>query len=148
VAKAGALERAHVRLQLIREIATGEHTQSELAARYGVTQQAISDFTQRHAQRIADVAAKLDDEFAGLWVANKAKRIATYQQQIDDIAELLGDPEQAVKAGVGYAETVRTAQAAMRAVADELGQIPARMQVEHSGSLNVQLNGVDLEALR
>jgi transposase-like protein len=148
MAEPGALERGHVRLKLIRELAKGEHSQSELARRFGVSAQAISAFVQRHAERIADVASRLDDEFAGLWVAEKTNRIATYQQQIEDIAELLGDPEQVGKAGVGYAEVVRTAQAAMKAVADELGQIPAKVQVQHSGTLDVRLNGVDLGALR
>lgn len=147
MAEKGALERPHVRLKLIRQLATGEHSQVDLAARYGVTQQSISDFAKRHAERIADVASRLDDEFAGLWAADKAARVATYQQQVDDIADLLGNPEQAVKAGVGYAETVRAAQAAMRAIADELGQIPARVQVQHSGSLDVRLNGVDVGQL-
>lgn len=129
----------------MRALAAGEHSQRELGERYGVTQQAISSFAQRHAERIADMVGKLDDEFAGLWVAQKSARIATYQQQIEDIADELDGGE--MRPGVSYAEVVRTQQAALRAIADELGQIPARMQVEHSGQLDVRLNGVDLGAL-
>ena len=147
MAESGALERGHVRARLIRELATGEHTQVELARRHGVDQSAISRFASRHAERIADVAGKLDDEFAGLWIAGKAARIAEYQQQVDDIADLMDDPERAARAGVQAAEMFRTAQAALRAVSEELGQLPARVQVQHSGSLDVRLNGVDLAAL-
>lgn len=152
MATRGALERGHVKLKLIRELATGEHTQSDLAARYGVDQSAISLFRSRHAERIADVAARLDDEFAGLWVAEKAARIATYQEQIEHVADLLTTPPEEDERGAGVnvstAELMRTQAAALRAIADELGQIPARVQVQHSGSLDVRLNGVDLEALR
>jgi hypothetical protein len=41
----------------------------------------------------------------------------------------------------------RVQQQALRAIADELGQIPARVQVQHSGQLDVRLNGVDVGAL-
>jgi transposase-like protein len=148
MAEPGALERPHVRLKLIRELAKGEHTQAELARRHGVSREAMSKFTQRHAERIADVASKLDDEFAGLWVAEKANRLAVLQHQVEQIADTMGDPDAAAKAGVGAAEMHRVQQQALRAIADELGQIPARVQVQHSGSLSVQLNGVDVEALR
>lgn len=146
--RAGALERPHVRLKLVRQLAAGEHSLTDLAARHGVTHQAISAFAKRHAELIADVASKLDDEFAGLWVAEKAARLAVLQHQVEQIADTMGDPEAAAKAGVGAAEMHRVQQQALRAIADELGQIPARVQVQHSGSLNVQLNGVDVEALR
>lgn len=145
--RAGALERGHIRLKLMRDLAAGEHSQTDLARRYGVTQPAISQFAQRHAERIADVASRLDDEFAGLWVAEKAARIAELQQQVDSIADTMGDPNAAAKAGLGAAEMYRVQQQALRAIADELGQIPARVQVQHSGQLDVRLNGVDVSAL-
>lgn len=148
MAKPGALEVPHVRLQLIRELAKGEQSQAKLARRHGVTPGAMTRFVQRHAERIADVASKLDDEFAGLWVAEKANRLAHLQAQVESIADTMGDPEAAAKAGVGAAEMYRVQQQALRAIADELGQIPAKVQVQHSGQLDVRLNGVDLEALR
>jgi predicted transcriptional regulator len=147
LAEPGALERPHVRLKLIRELAKGELSQSELARRHGVTPGAMTRFVQRHAERIAEVAGKLDDEFAGLWVAEKANRLAVLQHQVEQIADTMGDPDAAAKAGVGAAEMHRVQQQALRAIADELGQIPARVQVQHSGSLSVQLNGVDVSAL-
>lgn len=147
MAEHGALERGHVRARLVRELATGEHSQAELARRHGCSRQAVSDFARRHAERIADVAGRLDDEFAALWVASKVARLAEYQQDIEDVEALLADPETAAKAGVAWAEVKRVKQAALRAVAEEAGQLPARVQVQHSGSLDVRLNGVDLDAL-
>lgn len=147
MATTGALERGHVRARLIRDLATGEHTQTELARRYGVGQSAISQFASRHAERIADVASRLDDQFAALWAADKFNRCAEYQQDAEDVAKMLADPEQAARAGIQYAEMVRVRQQALRAIADELGQIPARVQVQHSGGVDVRLNGVDLGAL-
>lgn len=143
------LERPHVRLQLIRELAKGEATQRELGQRYGVTQPAIANFAKRHAARIDEVRGKLDDEFAGLWIAQKANRIEVLQGQVDDIAEMMSDPEKAARAGVQAAEMFRTAQSALRAVSEELGQLPART-VRHEGGVSVryEVAGVDLEALR
>lgn len=146
MAKPGALERPWVRTELIRALASGESV-SALAARYGVSRQAVDSFMRRHAERIADVASRLDDEFAGLWAASKVARISVLQAQIEDIADTMDDPERAARAGMQAAEMHRVQQQALRAIADELGQIPARMQVQHSGSLDVRVNGVDLAAL-
>jgi len=131
----------------MRDLAAGEHNQVELARRYGVTQPAVSAFAKRHAEAIADIVGRLDDEFAGLWAAEKSNRVATLQGQVEQIAETMGDPDAAAKVGVGAAEMHRVQQQALRAIADELGQIPARVQVQHSGQLDVRLNGVDVGAL-
>lgn len=147
MAKPGALERGYVRVKLIRELALGELTQAELARRYDVSAPAMTKFVQRHAERIAEVASKLDDQFAGIAFADKVNRVAELSADVESIAELLADPETAASAGVQYAEMVNSKRATLRAIADELGQIPARVQVAHSGSLDVRINGVDLGAL-
>lgn len=148
MAKPGHLERGHVRVNLIREIAAGERPLNDLAAHYGVSRQAVEAFKKRHATRIAEVATKLDDEFAQLWATRKANRLAELQQDIEDVENLLSDPDTAAKAGVQWAEVKRIKQAALKAIADEMGDIPARKHaVEVSGALNVQLNGVNLDAL-
>lgn len=146
--EAGKLERGYVKAQLLRALATGEHSQRELAKRFDCSQPAISEFAQRHAERIADIANRLDDEFAELWAAQKRNRLAELQQDIEDVEALLNNEDNAVKAGVSWAEVKRIKQAAIRAIAEETGQLPGRVQVEHSGSLDVRVNGVDLEALK
>lgn len=156
MASPGALERPHVRLQLIKQLAAGDQTRAALARLHGVSGEAIRQFADRHAPRITELQGKLDDEFAGLWVADKANRLAHYQQQIEDVAAILeaepeideGKASRGAGVNVSTAELMRVQASALRAIADELGQIPARMQVEHSGSLAIQINGVDLDALR
>jgi hypothetical protein len=153
VPKRGALERAHIRAELIRLLATGEHSQTALAERYDVGQQSISAFAKRHAADIARVrtvlAAHADDEFAHLWAADKRARIATYQDQVDQIADLMADPESAARAGVQAAEMWRTAQTALKSVAEELGQLPNRSTIAHEGGVSVRYEvvGVALEDL-
>lgn len=125
------------RRQLCRELATGEQTGAALARKYGVTRQAISAFGKRHAAEIDAIKADLDDEFAGLWVAQKAARLALYQADLE------------ASAGGEYAdhyEHIRTRQAGLRAIAEELGQLPPRATVAIVPVQHI-LEGVDPDAL-
>ena len=148
MAERGALERPSVQVRLIRDLAKGEHRDAELARRYGVTRPSLQAFKTRHADRIAHVRGHLDDVFAGIEFADKAARVAELSQDAAAIADVLADPATAARAGVGYAEMVRAKQSALRAIAEELGQLPSRMQVQVAGSLDVQVNGVDVGALK
>lgn len=143
-----ALERADVRVQVIRAIAMGDKTNTQIARDFGVTESAIRQFKQRHEFRIDQVRKALDNEYAGIALASKVARVATYSDQVLKILEVLEDPAQVARAGMGYAELARVAQQGMRSIADELGQIPTRSQVEVSGTLNCTVNGVELDALR
>jgi hypothetical protein len=137
-----------VRLRLIRDLAKGEHRDAELARRHGVSRPAILEFKRRHAEAIEHQRAHLEDVFASIEFADKGARVAELSNDAADIAAILGDPETAAKAGVQYAEMVRAKQSALRAIAVELGQLPSRMQVLVGGSLDVQVNGVDVGALK
>lgn len=147
MAERGALERAHVRSRLIRELAHGDKTKTALAKSYGVTQQSVSDFAQRHAQAIADAKARLEDEFSHLWIADKAQRVAEYQEQFDQIAAALESGDWGVH--MNTAELMRAGQSALRAVAEELGQLPSRQTIQHEGGVTVryELVGIDPETL-
>lgn len=145
------LERGHVRLALIRDLAGGEHTGAKLAKKYGVCAQAISEFKRRHEAAIAEVRGKLDDEFAGLWVARKAARLAEYendllciQEAIELAAEAAGDDAPPPVP----ADLLRAKHRALRAVAEELGQLPTRMDVQVSGEVVHYAFGGDDEAAR
>lgn len=141
--KSGTLERPDRRIKLIRALASEEFPVSQLALQYGVSTSAIYQFRERHADRIADVRRDIANQFAGIALASKVARVETYSQQVLQILQVLEDPTQVAKAGLGFAELARVAQQGMRAIADELGDIPARVQVQHSGSLEVRINGVD-----
>lgn len=147
MASRGALERGYVRANLIRALAAGEKTQSQLAELYGVTQQSISEFAQRHKLTIEHTRANLDDEYAHLWIAQKGNRIAEYEKHVDTISQIL---DEGARSSVPTSEMLRTAQAALKAVAEELGQLPNRQQIQHSGSVSVNyvVDGLDPEVLR
>lgn len=148
MAERGVLERPSARLKVIRALATGEHTVAELARQFGVTAQSMGEFKQRHSDRIASVAADLANEFAGIEFADKAARVAELSADVAMIAELLADPATTARSGVQLAEMLRVKQSALRAISEELGQLPARMNVVHSGSLDLQINGVALDDLK
>lgn len=149
VVERAPLERAGVRLALIRALAEESATQVDLAARYGVEPSAVTQFKQRHADRIASVRQDLANEFAGIAYADKRNRVDALSQQVDDVIALLADPDTAARAGVQYAEMARVVQTGLRAISEELGQLPGRqMSVNLGGSLDVQINGVDVSDLK
>lgn len=126
------------RRKLIREIALGDETQSQLARRYGVTAQSMSDFKKRNADEIAAVAADADNEYAGMLIASKAYRLALLEQ----IVEQAGIPVPKVtpagkivhrwNAETGEDEEVmeidvRAQMQAVKQAAEELGQLPSRV---------------------
>ena len=133
------LERPWVQLKLIRELAQGEKTQTQLAKEYGVVQQAISFFSQRHADRINEVKNDIDNKFAGLWIANKESRLAAYMDQLQAISRRAkNDPAM-----------MRAAQNALKSAAEELGHLPGRLTVVVDDKrVNYKVEGVDLGKLK
>jgi predicted transcriptional regulator len=144
----GALEVPWRRLKVMRDLAQGEMTQGQIAKKYGVTQGAISQFADRNSDQIVEIAADLNNQFAGIAFAEKANRVAELSNDAEKVGELLADPATAARAGVQYAEMARVRQSALRAISEELGQLPSRMQVQVTGSLDVQVNGVDVGDLK
>lgn len=116
----GHLERGWVKHRLIRDFALGEKTGVELAEQYGCSVTSISLFKKRHSFEIEEVRNNLADEYAGVWVAKKLDRIRQYQ----DAAEKMASGH-----SPRNAEVLVTI---LKAVAEELGQLPARTQVNVS----------------
>lgn len=106
-----------LRYGLCKDLAVGEKTRTQLGKEHGVTQQAVSKFAKANAARIADIRDHLDEEFAGIWLADKSKRIASYTADF----ELSATGDRA-----GHFEQIRTRNDIRRHVAEELGQMPAR----------------------
>lgn len=129
------LERPWVRRALCRDLALSDVTQSDLAEKYGVTPSSITTFKQRHVQEISAIQQDTADEYAGLLLASKQARIATYSDMIEQ-AHDRGDD--------------KTAGRLLRQIAEELGALPQRTVI--SGQLDTQsryvIDGVDLEALK
>jgi hypothetical protein len=112
--------RGHRKLDVIRDLAMAAASMTELGEKYGVTIAAISHFNQDFAAEIEAVRNALlsdaGEEAAGLWIADKVKRIAEYQQDVDDINEILADRLDD--------RLVKVKHQALRAVAEELGALP------------------------
>lgn len=137
--------RGAVKWGIIRDLAEGK-SQSSIARMYGVSQALISKFNTEHADEIGEVRGKLEDAYEGLWIADKKRRVAEYQAVAEEMRDL--ESESVAMGKVTVVEARRAQMAALRSVADELGAIPQRVQVE-GGTNPVRhiLEGVDPEAL-
>ena len=134
------LSRGYKKLQLLRELAIGEKTQRQLAAEYEVTQGSIWQFRKKHAEEINAIRQNMDDEFAGIWLANKVNRIVEYVTDIEEINSL----------EVLDATLLARKQAALKAIAEERGQLQQRIQVDADVKAKVtyEVVGTDVENLK
>lgn len=113
---------------LVRALATlGDRPLSELADEWDLSYESLRIFRRERAREIRAVAEDLDDQFAGLWIANKQARIAAYMDEFEIAMK---------NKNMSHHEWIKTRAALLRAVADELGQIPGRgglivVPVEH-----------------
>lgn len=136
-ARKGHLERGWVKHRLIRDFALGEKSGQTMALEYGVSQTSISAFKKRNALEIEEVRNNLADEYAGVWVADKMARIQEYQQAAEKMAS---SPT---------ARSTEVLVTILKAVAEELGQLPARAQVNVSTeNVTYQVVGIPLEDLQ
>lgn len=137
------LARGYRKRRLIHELAVGARKQEDLAEEYDCTRQAIAAFAKRYAEEIAAVKANIDEEFSGMWIADKKERVAEYQQDVEDINKYLDS------ADGPDGELMRIKHGALRAVSEELGQLPARVHVSvQADKLNYTVAGVDVEQLK
>lgn len=150
-ALAGRLEFPHVRHYLILELAKGTKTQIQLAGELGVDSSSISTFRQRHHDEIEACIANHLDELTGIVLADKATRLSVYQDLIEKLS--VPTPKMAGKEYVidpADGKVVREIDAgaiikALRAMAEELGQLPTRMVITGDVGVrtNYTVNGVD-----
>lgn len=133
----GNLEKGWAKHRLILDLAGHDRSQTDLAAEYGVDQSAISKFASRHREEIAVQRARLEDEFAGLWIADKRNRVAECQDDVEAINTALTDTTDE--------KLLRAKLAIMRQVAEELGQLKTNIEV--GGKLSYEVRGVDLSRL-
>lgn len=132
---------------MIHDLAGGK-SQTAIAAMYGVTQQSISEFAQKHAEEIAELKANTRELLADLWIADKNLRIAAYQQNADTTRELLAQIGTGERNGERPSELLRTEQAALKSVAEEMGDLPQRIKVEGEGVVvHHKLEGVNTDDL-
>lgn len=150
--KLGGLKRR----QVIRLLAAAELTQAEIARRYGVTDGAITQFKDRHEQEILAVREKMDEEFAGIAIADKVNRVA----MLEEIAEKAMEPTPRVdNKGFFVVDPVtgehvyefdgRLAAQVLKQAAEEMGQLVQRSSVtaDVGVTTNYKIDGVDPGAL-
>lgn len=148
--------RGAVKWGIIRDLAEGK-SQKSIGRMYGLAQSSVSEFAAKHADEVDEVRGKLEDAYEGLWIADKRRRVAEYQDIASEMGEagrtneIAADDDEDGNHQRAYISTVearRAQMAALRSVADELGAIPQRVQVE-GGTNPVRhiLEGVDPEAL-
>lgn len=154
------LERPWVRRALVKELALAQlldvPTKQErgltnvlLGKKYGVGNRTVQLFGRRHRAEIdaVVVAGDSDDaEFAGLWIAAKDNRLAMYQRDIERIEELLEEHEGQEHTGSADQKLMQTKHAALRAAAEELGQLPQRVSIapEAGTKVRYEIEGVQL----
>lgn len=136
LANRNRLEKPWVRVQLIRELAQSMK-QVDLAKKYDVTEGAITLFKQRHAERIEEVRNNLNDQLAGLWIAKKEARLEVYQNDLEWIDEV-GNP----------LDNIKDKARILKQVAEELGQLPPRINVAVVQPINYNIEGIDPEQLK
>jgi len=138
------LERTPNKVQLMRDLAVGI-PQERLAEKYGVTQPTISIFSSRHREEIDAIRSNIAGEFADLWVAHKAARLAEYQR---DLEGLEAGAQSARAAGYvdDYNSAVRLKAQLLRNVAEELGSLPQRVHVQAEiKHVRTELVGIDVD---
>lgn len=133
----GDLENGWARKSVIRDLAAAEKSQNQIAAEYGVSQGSVSEFAARHRDEIERHRQHLDDEWYGLWIAQKRHRVAEYQADVERITDALDNETDPA--------LLRAKLAILRQTAEELGQF--KQEIEVTGTLTYVVEGVDMGQL-
>lgn len=145
--------RGRTRLALIRDIAMGEWSYAEIARQLGLTVKDVSLFAEEHQEQITEVRAALAGELAietaGLWISKKQNRIAELQAEYEDIDEAL-DSFGRERWSTHHKDMHRAKLSVLRAVAEELGALPARSDApqRQGDTVHYIIESEDTEALR
>lgn len=165
--RTGKLERGWRRTWLIDKLAKTEATHDALARALGVGKSAVGMFAMRHREEIDARRVELTQALTNLWITDKLHRLAEYQQDVQDINDIVEEKLEAAQpapfnpldpANDGKSTPsatddlpawLRVKTAILRAAAEELGQLPQRVNVQVGGSVvTYKVEGVDMEALR
>ena len=122
--------RGEQREELVQDLARGDLTHAQLAEKYGRHPQAIAQFAVRNKAEIAVIQAghnkALHERLAAIPIADQARRIAVNGLLRDDLLDQLEDPNLDL---VHRNRLTKTAMALNRAVAEEMGDLNARLDV-------------------
>lgn len=153
----------YIRMELLHGLVRGEK-RSDLAKRVGLTADAVAKFHRREAATIQALSEELANEFTGLWIAEKRNRLAEYQADVEKINDMLaegaqiraeyefGDDDEVKEVKItdtGATALMRTKARILHNVAEEMGQLPARtnVQVLQPTQVVYHVSGVDLDKM-
>lgn len=143
-------------LMLIQALAVGDRKHADLAQEFDVEEKTVSNFADRNRLAIRMAAQDQANKIAGLWIARKELRIATYQAEADRNLQLIEDMQEAVAAFSESAEIPMTPDVdklarlqsnifrAMSAVAEENGDLPSRApEPPRQAQVRLVIEGLD-----
>lgn len=129
------------------DLAKGEETLERLGQKYGVSGPAVSKFKTANAEEIEDIKRQIAEgvrqEVVGLWVANKANRIAEYEKHLAILDEQI---ESDGLDATDVRGALKVAQQALRNVAEELGDL--KVSVDVDGTVKYTVEGLNEEDLK
>lgn len=133
-----------VRYCLMQDIAARDLSWADLSKKYRFTEPSIRKFAKTNKTAIKRIKSEEKDQYPGLWIADKASRLAEYQAA----AEKLAENNWSGLDGVALREWRFT----MRAVAEELGHLMMRGKGttgdgDAEKAMTYTVEGVDLENL-
>lgn len=148
--------RGYQALQLMYDIAQEDWSFTELAQATGLSVADIRQFAEDHSREIEECRKSLLNqvarETAGLWITDKANRIAELQTMYEDAAAIhaaLNTPQPTWSRS--HKDIIKARLEILRHVADELGAMPQRAaQPARTGSTVhyvIETAPGDLEAL-
>jgi len=137
----GPVLKGPVKVRLIHDLALNAWTQRDLASRYGVSQPSVYDFSVRYAYEIASARDAIEDEVAGLWIAQKVNRLAELENDVEVINDLLDEVPV-----IGMPRLYLAKHRALRNAAEELGQLAPR-DINARVTVRYEIAGVDMGAL-
>ncbi len=149
--KARRLERStRLRNECIEMLAAGERTQAEIGRHFGVAQSVVSKFKTKHLDIIQQLQRGEIERMQLLWVSDKARRVASYQTEIEHLDELIEDMrDERIVDEYGtpvdsdsLVKLYKRRDSALRAVAEELGELPARIIISSNKGAKLEIEGV------
>lgn len=130
--------RGRLALAILVDLAAGDLTFRELAEKYDRHTTDLHAFAHKpeNEDAVRAMRAQAGDRLAGLWISRKENRVAELQASYERLTADLGDARDPA--------AERAAQAALRAVAEELGQLTQKIE----GAFTVfEVAGVDMDKL-
>lgn len=128
------------RYALLRDIAEDTMTMDAMAEKYGLAgKSSVGVYKRKYADEIKELRDNAEDEWAGIWVADKRKRIEEYQSIVEEVEEDL-------RLNGQDAALQRVRMTALKSIAEELGQLPSRVVIRQVGQkADYSLDGVDFD---